>query len=57
MVSHEKKFFGETATYSRNGYSQAQLQVELNKFAYVDFSIEDIAGDWENLHSPDPIYQ
>lgn len=57
MVGHEKKFFGETATYARDGYSQAQLQVELNKFAYVDFSIEDVAGGWEDLLPPEPIAQ
>ena len=57
MVGHEKKFFGETATYARDGYSQVQLQSELNKFSYVDFSIEDIAGGWEDLHPPEPIVQ
>lgn len=57
MVGHEKKFFGETATYARDGYSQLQLQIELNKFAYADFSIDDIAGGWEDLNPPEPIAQ
>ena len=57
MVGHEKQQFGETATYAGEGFSQEQLQVELGKFSYVDFSIEDIAGGWEDLHSPDPIHQ
>lgn len=54
MVGHEKKFFGETATYARDGYSQEQLLNELNKFSYVDFSIDDIAGGWEELNAPEP---
>ena len=57
MVGHEKKLFGETTTYARDGYSQEQLQAELAKFSYVDFSIDDIAGGWKDLHPPEPIAQ
>ncbi|MEH6448559.1 MAG: site-specific integrase [Oleispira sp.] len=57
MVGHEKVLLGETQTYADEGYSQKQLLAELNKLSYVNFSIVDIAGGWEDLLSPEPISQ